>query len=169
MARIDLDKKRVTAWPWIIGLLIVIALGWGVSVLLSPDETEEPQVAVPVEETTSTPAAIPGPADEYSDTDPARPVAEIAPLGEEDVGEILSVEGEVVATGNTGFWVLSGKDVLRVDSDRRVRKGDTISVQGTIQSADRPERTDAIVSDVLSRHPESDQWQIARVIKLVEG
>lgn len=170
MARIDVEKKQKSVWPWVAGLVVLVGLGWGITQLLAPPpEPEEPQpVAI---EGANEPAAIPSPADEYGDlgdlTDPNRGLEEIAPLGEEDVGQTLRLSGEVVATGNRSFWIVAGSDVLMVDSERTVRKGDTVQVEGTLREAD-PEKTDEIASSVISRHPASGEWNVVRVLKLVE-
>lgn len=166
MARIDVEKKRVTAWPWVVGLVILVGLGWGITVLLAPEPTE-PEVAA-AEFHEGQPAAVPAPPEEGDLTDAARPAGEVAPFGEDDVGQTVDMEGAVVATGNAGFWLLAGSDVLRVDSDRRVRKGDTLEVSGTLAPAD-PQRTDEIVSSVLNRHPDAGTFRVIRVVKLVES
>jgi hypothetical protein len=170
MDRTDIERKRKTPWPWLAGLALLVVTLLGISVLLTQDADAEPQVTVPTVEGTYSPAAIPAPPDMdpvLTGTDPARDLAEIAPLGEEDVGQMVRLEGQVVATGNEAFWLLAGDRVLRVDSPRRVRKGDTLSVRGTLRPAD-PRTTDLIASDVLSRHPSSGGWNVVRVLKLVE-
>lgn len=170
MARIDVEKKKKTLWPWVAGAVVLMILGWAITEhLASPPEAEAPP-AVALEGANE-PAAIPSPADEYGPedpTDPNRALAEVAPLGEEDVGQTVRLEGEVVATGNSGFWVVWGADILRVDSEQRVRKGDTVQVSGTLREAD-PDRTDEIASSVISRLPGADDWNIVRTVKLVEG
>lgn len=168
MARVDIERKRATRWPWFLGLgLLVLAL-WGVTTLLRENESEEPLVDVPTVEDTHPPAAIPAPpVEEGGATASVRPIHDLAPLEESDVGQHVRAEGPVVATGNTGFWLLAGNAVVRIESARRVRRGDTLAVEGTLQRAD-PEETERI-SDVLGRHPESGQWSIVSAVKLVES
>lgn len=170
MARLDVERKRKTAWPWVAGIAVLLLVLWGVTTLLTEDAEAEPEVMVPTVEDTHPPAAVPAPPNadpEVTGNAAARGVDEIAPLGEEDVGQALHVAGEVVATGNRAFWLLAGDEVVRVDSERRVRKGDTVSVEGTLRPAD-PSKTDLIASDVLSRHPASSDWNVVRAVKLVE-
>ncbi|HUG39680.1 MAG TPA: hypothetical protein VMM12_04310 [Longimicrobiales bacterium] len=170
MARLDLERKRKTAWPLVAGVAVLALIIWGVTALLTEEPDAEPEMTVPTVEDTRSPAAVPAPPDadpELTGTEAARAVEEIAPLGEEDVGQTVRVAGEVVATGNEAFWLLAGKDVVRVDSGRHVRKGDTVSIEGTLRPAD-PATTDLIASDVLSRHPASSEWNVVRAIKVVE-
>ncbi|MBW3552126.1 MAG: hypothetical protein KY466_01380 [Gemmatimonadetes bacterium] len=171
MARIDVEKKRKTVWPLVIGLAILVLALWGVTTLLTDDPAAEPEVTVPTVEDTHPPAAVPAPPNTdpgLTGTESTRAVEEIAPVGEEDVGQTVRVAGEVVATGNQAFWLLAGEEVLRVDSTRRVRKGDSLSIEGILRPAD-PAKTDVIASDVLSRNPASPEWSVVRVVKLVEA
>lgn len=170
MARTDFEKKRKTSWPWFVGLAVLALMFVGISALLARSDDTEPGVVVPTVEDTYPPAAVPAPPNAdptVTGADPARGLDEIAPLGEEDIGQTISLDGHVVATGNRSFWLLAGDRVVRVDSPRRVRKDDTLSIRGTLQPAD-PGKTDRIASDVLSRLPDSDRWQVVRVIKIVE-
>ena len=170
MARLEVEKKRKTIWPLVIGAAILVLALWGVTTLLTEDAADEPEVTVPTVEDTHPPAAVPAPPNtdpEMTGTESTRAVEEIAPVGEEDVGQTVRVAGEVVATGNHAFWLLAGEEVLRVDSSRRVRKGDSLSIEGTLRPAD-PSVTDVIASDVLSRNPASPDWNVVRVVKLVE-
>ncbi len=113
------------------------------------------------------PSAIPIPPNPVI-LDRVHSAEELAPLGEEHVGETVRVEGEVLATGTTGFWILAGVEVLRVDSNQAVRKGELATVEGTIAPA-RNERTDEIASEVLTRTPRAETWGVVRTVKLVES
>lgn len=169
MAKLKVERKRKTVWPLIGGLAVLVLVLWGITGLLTEDADTGPEVTVPTVEDTYPPAAIPGPPDlepAQTGTDAARRVDEVAPLGEEDIGQLVRVAGEVVATGNDAFWILAGDEVVRVESPRVVRKGDTLSIAGTLRPAD-PSKTDRI-SDVLSRHPSSDEWSVVTSVKLVE-
>ena len=170
MARLDVERKRKTIWPLLIGAALLVLVLWGVTALLTDEPPAEPEVTVPTVEDTHPPAAVPAPPNTdaaATGTESTRAVEEIAPVGEEDVGQTVRVAGEVVATGNQTFWLLAGEEVLRIDSARRVRKGDSLSVEGTLRAAD-PSKTDVITSDVLSRNPASPEWSVVRVVKLVE-
>lgn len=171
MARTDLERKRKTPWPWFVGLAVLALILWGTNALLTEDAETEPGLTVATVEDTNPPAAIPSPPDvepTATGTEAARGLEEIAPLGEEDVGQTIRLDGEVVATGNDAFWLLSGGTVLRVDSERRVRTGDSLSIEGTLLRATDPEKTERIEADVLPRRPGSGDWQVLRAIKLVE-
>lgn len=170
MPRPDFEKKRKTAWPWLAGIAALVMTLIGISTILSWSDDAGPEVTVPTVEDTHPPATIPAPPDVDPDgtgVDPDRAVEEIAPLGEDAIGQTISLDGYVVATGNASFWLLAGDRVVRVDSPRRVRKDDTLSIRGTLRPAD-PEKTDRIAAEVLSRRPGSDAWEVVRVVKLVE-
>lgn len=168
MRRIDVEKKRPARWPWLLGVGILALVLWGVTVLLRAPVEEEIEPAGVTTPDTLPPALI-----------PSRP-ATVGPLGqdeegraisdfdEDDIGENARVAGEVVATGNDVFWVLSGSHVLRIDSERPARRGDSVSVEGTIRSADG-EMTDRMAAEVMSRHDDFDSWTIVRSLKLVDG
>ena len=169
MARTDVEKKRKTAWPVVMGVVILVLAFWGITTLLTEDDDTEPEVTVPTVEDTQPPAAVPAPPDvdpEVTGTEASRSGDEVTPLGEEDVGQTVRLDGEVVATGNDAFWLLAGGEVLRVDSRRLVRKGDTVSIAGVLRPAD-PAKTDK-VSEFLADHPRSSDWSLVREIKLVE-
>ena len=169
MAKLKVERKRKTAWPLLLGVLVLALVLWAITGLLTEDDDAGPDVTVPTVEDTYPPAAIPAPPDlEPANTgaDAARQVDEVAPLGEEDIGQLIRVAGEVVATGNDAFWILAGDEVVRVESPRVVRKGDTLSIAGTLRQAD-PSRTNRI-SDVLDRHPAADAWSVVTSVKLVE-
>ena len=169
MARLDVERKRKTGWPWVAGGVLLLIVLWGVTALVNNESQAAPEAAAPLPQDRHIPAALPAPpnADPVdTGTDPARGVEEVAPLGEEDIGQTVRLSGEVVATGNDAFWIHAGREVVRVESDRRVHRGDTVSVAGTLRPAD-PGRTDRIL-DVLERHPAAAEWSVIRAIQLVE-
>ena len=168
MRNIDIEKKRPSAWPWLAGAAVLALIFWGVTVLLTPDEESGPQVQATTVEDTHPPAAIPEPPREPLSNAPPRALSEFAPLGEEDVGQAVRAEGEVVATGNGSFWLLAGSDVVRIDSDRQARSGDSIAVAGRIRPAD-PAQADRMRSGVLARKPGSEGWMVVRSLKIVEN
>jgi len=165
---IDIERKRPARWPWIVGLLALGVIAYGSTTLLAAADDEETHVVAPTPADTLPPAAIPAPPNPVI-LDRVHSAEELAPLGEEDVGETIRVEGEVLATGTTGFWVLAGIEVLRVDSDRSVRKGELVTVEGTLVPAAADERTDEIASEVLSRTPRAEEWGVVRTVKLVDS
>lgn len=167
MRRIDVEKKRVTKWPWLLGVVLLVLVVWGATALLRPPAEEEgPDLPVTTADTLP-PAAIPSSSGGASAAPRAKSLARLMPLGEEDVGETVRVDGEVVATGNNTFWMLSGSNVLRVDSYRRARRGDSLSVRGVLQLAEEA-LTDQMATDVLSRDPAAERWTVIRSLKLVD-
>lgn len=165
MQHIDIRKKRPSMWPWFVGAGILLLILWGTTTLLAPEEEAEPDVAVPTVQDTHPPATIPAPP-HVAGTAASFGAGRVGPLGEENVGETLQLTGVVVATGNDSFWLLADATVLRVESRREAHRGDTLTVNGTIQVAD-PEKTDRMRS-VLDRSRGRDQWRVIRPVKLVE-
>ncbi len=168
MRRIDVEKKQPTRWPWLLGVGVLALALWGITVLSRAPEEEEVQPAGITTPDTLPPALIPsrpGAVAPHAQDEAGRAVSDFS---EADIGEVARVAGEVVATGHNAFWVLAGSHVLRVDSERRVRRGDSISVEGTIRPADG-ETTDRMASEVMSRQGDNDNWTIVRTLKLVDA
>jgi hypothetical protein len=163
----DIIRKETPKWPWLAGLAVLVLVVWGVTALLGAPPEEEAPVAAPTAEDTLRPVAIPHPPQAPGAAATAGG-AEVVALEEGRVGETSRLEGEVVATGTTGFWLRAGTSVVRVDSEREVRKGEYVIVEGTIRPADG-ERTDQIAAEVLSRSPRSNGWEVVRAVKLVDG
>lgn len=167
MRRIDVEKKRTSGWPWVVGLGVLALVLWGATTLLqSEPELEDADIGITAEDTLP-PARIPSLPTGGAAPAAASPPAGEPDLGEDRVGEAVRTDGEVLATGNQAFWILVGSRVLRVDSSRRARKGDTVSVEGTLREADAA-KTDRIAAEVISRHPDFDGWTILRSLKIVE-
>jgi hypothetical protein len=163
----DIIRKETPKWPWLAGLAVLVLVIWGVTALLGAPAEEEAPVVAPAAEDTLRPVAIPQ-APQPPGAVSAASIAEAVALDEARVGEAARLEGEVVATGTTGFWMRVGTSVVRVDSEREARKGEYVIVEGTIRPADG-ERTDQIAADVLSRIPRSNGWEVVRAVKLVDG
>lgn len=166
MQHLHIWGKRTTAWPWVAGLVVLVLVGWGVTTLLAAPEEEADQVVETAADTLP-PAAIPAPPKPVQVERIAR-VEELAPLDVGKAGQRVRAGGEVVATGTTGFWLVAGAHVLRVDSDRTVRKGQTVTVDGVLEPMDDADRTDRIAAEVLDRDPRSEAWEVVRSVRLVE-
>lgn len=165
MQHIDVTKKRPARWPWLLGAGLLVLTIWGVTILLRPDPDPEPQAAATTAADTLPPAMIP------SDTRgsvPARSpgAGQNDSLSEDRVGERVRLDGEVVATGPAVFWFLTGSHVVRVDSPRQVRAGESISVQGTVREAD--EAGEPLPGEATERYPDSDRWTVLHALKIVE-
>lgn len=166
MRRIDVEKKRTSRWPWLLGAVLLALVVWGATVLLrSPAEPDAPDLP-PTAADTLPPSAIPSATGGATAEREAQRLADLMPLGEENLGTTVEVEGEVVATGNAAFWLLSESRVLRIDSSQRARRGDTLAVRGVVETAEEA-LTDQMATDVLSRHPESEAWTIVRSFKVI--
>jgi hypothetical protein len=165
MAYLDMKRKQITTWPWVAGLMILGLIVWAVTSLLAAPVDEERSATAAVVEEELPPATLPMQVNPIGIV-PLRDVRELSPLGTEDVGETVRAEGEILATGTEGFWILAGLEVIRVESEEIVRKGQIVQVHGTLQEDD-PERTERVAAEVLSRSPQAGDWRIVRGIKLV--
>lgn len=163
MRRVDVERKRASRWPWALGIILLVGAVWGITVLLrSPPDAEPADVGTTAADTLP-PAAIPAPA-------VREPVAAagrdgLPPLDADHVGEPVRLRGVVVATGTDAFWMLASGRVLQVTSAEPVRRGDTLTVEGVLRTGDQ-ERTDRITDEVLSRHPDFDQWSVIRPVRI---
>lgn len=165
MQHIDIRKKRPSVWPWLVGAGLLLLLVWGTTSLLVPEEDVEPDVAVETVEDTHPPVPIPAPPHVIG-TPASFGAGGVGLLVEENLGDTLRLTGVVIATGNDSFWLLSDATVVQVESPREPRRGDTLTVNGTIQRAN-PEKTGRMRSD-LDRSRIQDQWRVIRPVMLVE-
>jgi hypothetical protein len=166
MHRVHVSRKRPTIWPWIGGFAVLAVVIWSVTTLLAAPQDDEEDVVVPAPADTVVPSPIPAPPHPLPGTGAAT-LANLAPVGEEHVGESVRAEGEVVATGTTGFWMVVGSEMIRVDSGLTVRRGQTVTIDGTLAAA-TDERTDQIFEEVVSRNPQAEDWRVVRSVKLVD-
>lgn len=117
---------------WLIGLVVLLLWMWGISLLLDP--VERTSVAQEdVEASTQVDLVMDGetPGDGV-------PLAEILPLGSEDVGARIRVSGEVTGQPiDEGYWLLTDEDeVLFVKTDQPAQVGDPVSTTGTLRQAE---------------------------------
>lgn len=159
MADINVERKRPSIWPWIIGLLVLALAIWGVAELVEDEGGAEEQAVAQVEEWQPEvePAAVPAPADEDA-TASERPLDELAPLDVEDVGQRVRVSGEAVSVTPKGFWLLSGRDLLFVATAQEVAEGDQVRASGTLREVQDV--------DALALPGGDDGWRIVDVLRL---
>lgn len=167
MRRIDVMKKRPSRWPWALGVIVLALALWGATVLLRPPaEDEGPELPVTTADTLP-PTQIPLTRGGARAAPEPPSLSELMPLNEEQVGETVKVEGDVVATGTDAIWILVGSHVVRVES-RRARKGEAVSVEGVIRAA-TTDTADRLAEQVLAREPGSEAWTMISDFKIVEG
>lgn len=58
MAEIEVQKKKPSPWPWIIGLLVIALVVWGIAEMVGDDEPDLAETDV-TEEVATPPAAVP--------------------------------------------------------------------------------------------------------------
>jgi hypothetical protein len=150
MRNIDVEKKRARRWPWGLGVIVLGAAVWGITMLLTPPPGDGPAEIGTTAADTLPPSAFP--------TTPGTPgsrslqsVQALAPLADEDIGMPASARGVVLAVDAGGFWLRADTLVVRVSSSRRPREGDTVEVRGALralgEAGDRaPERPGAILA-----------------------
>ena len=165
MRRIDVEKKQASRWPWLLGLVVLALALWGVTILLRPPPEEPVEVPGITPADTLPPTPIPGLSNGEGPSMTPDLLA-LLPLDDRDEGRQVRTRGRVVATGASAFWILADSVVVRVDARSPVHKGDTLTVEGTLRSAD-PAMTDRMTSEVLPREPGFDDWTVIRSMKLV--
>lgn len=164
MQHIDVTKKRPARWPWLLGAGLLVLTIWGVTILLRPDPDPEPTTATTTAADTLPPAMIPS---ETRGSVPARnPGTERNGPLPDRIGERVRLDGEVVATRPAVFWFLTGSYVVRVDSPRQVRAGESISVQGTVREAD--DAGERLPAEATEHYPDSDRWTVLHALRIVE-
>lgn len=167
MRHIDVMKKRPSRWPWALGVVLLGLALWGATVLLRPPaEDDAPDLPVTAADTLP-PAEIPLTRDGARPEPEPPTLSKLMPLEEEQVGQTVKVEGDVVATGNDAVWILAGTHVIRVDSRERARKGESLSLEGVLQPADT-DMADRMTQQVISREPGYEAWTVIREFKVVE-
>jgi hypothetical protein len=163
----ETKRKRTTWLPWLGGVAVFMLITWAVTGLLAAPGGDEELPRAVLSEDTLPPAAIPAPPQPVRMQETVRGVEEIQPIDDHHIGEEVRAEGEVVATGTSGFWMVVGREVLRVDSERPVRTGEVVRVIGTLH-ASTGERTERIATEVLTRSPRAEDWRVVPSPKLVE-
>lgn len=166
MVDINLEKRRgPSIWPWIVGLGVLALLVWGIAALVNTRKTTEAAEApasgsMPA----AAPAAVPAPA---APTGTTVSLTTLLPLGPEDAGQHVNTSGVVVGqpTG-TGFWLRAGNDVVWVESNAVVKRGEELAtVSGTLESETAADANRHIQQ--ASLRPERG-WTVQRSLYLVQ-
>lgn len=124
-ADINVERKRPSIWPWIVGLLVLSLLIWAIAEMVDRDDVAQVE---PAQE-----PAVPAPQPRAPEEAPTS-LEQLDPLGPDDVGRRVNVSGAVVGqpAGN-GFWILTDQDrVVFIQTDRPVVTGEHVQVTGTI-------------------------------------
>jgi hypothetical protein len=136
MADINVERKRPSIWPWIVGLLVLALLIWAIAEMVDRDDVARVD---PAEE-----PAVPAPQPAVPHEAPVD-LEQIAPLGSDDLGRMVNVSGSVVGQPlDNGFWVLTDQDrVVFIQTDRPVVTGEHVQVTGMVEQ---------------NTHEQSEQW-----------
>lgn len=114
MADINVERKEGSIWPWLIGLIVLLLLGWLLFSMLGDDQ-DDVTVTEPVTE-----EVAPAPVTTPETTSPeALPVTQITSDPAAWDGRTVSGEARVAeAAGDDGFWIEeSGERMLVVTQD----------------------------------------------------
>ena len=141
MAEINVERKGASIWPWILGLLVLLLLGWAIVELLDSDEPEiaavDP-VAAPVAASIVTPApAVPA--------TPAAPGVTAMPAA---VSTYLTqcTEEQGAPQGEMGL-----QHQFTVNCLQQLRAGlDALITQGQVANTNVSQRSDQYTSTVQS-------------------
>lgn len=140
MADLNIVRKAgPTLWPWLIGLVVLGLLIWGISELVNTDRDNATMAEADADVSPVATGAVPGSgAQAVEQTPPVTPapLAALMPLGTQDVGQRVSVTGEVLTNpADGGFWVRTeNRAVIWVKGPQRVKEGQQVQeIVGTIQ------------------------------------
>ena len=169
MADINIVRRPgPTLRPWLIGLVVLALLIWGIAELVNEDrdnatmaqaDSEDgsvaPAVAPVAVAPSATAAATAAPAAEQAPAVTPAPLAALVPLGTQDVGQRVSATGEVLTLpAHGGFWLRTDNQaVIWVRSPQPVRPGQQVQdLPGTIESA-RPGQPGAALDAGVESSP----------------
>lgn len=141
MADLNIERtKRNPVWPWLLGLLVLAVLVWGISQLIRtrPQATAavvDSAAAAPDSAARADSAAAPSAAE--AGVGPA-PLSAILPLGPEDVGQRVAASGQIVATiTEHGFWLKAADgNLVWVATDQKMKGGPQVNeILGVVKAA----------------------------------
>lgn len=176
MADINVERKGPSIWPWIIGLLVLALLIWAIAEMVDTDQAE----VAGVEQVEEPVAAVPTPAPVTPA--PGTDLSELMPLGADDAGQMVNVEGQVVGQPtDQGFWVMTvvngqphaifAQAPARTTDGQMlqtqdVRQGQSVQLAGTLQQAQTEQITGWIEQGQLEQQPSYEQWTVVRELIL---
>jgi hypothetical protein len=160
---VDIRKKRPSRWPWAVGVVALGLIVWGVTALLAPPrERQVPETETPAD--TQPPAALPL-ANQRARAIGSGTLEGLAPLGLEDRGMALSVDAEVLAGDDAGYWLLAAGRVIRFETSMSLEEGDSVRARGILRRFDRRE-AERMAHDALGRRPRTGEWSLVADLKL---
>lgn len=158
MADINVERKGPSIWPWIVGLLVLALLIWAIAEMVDRGDGEMDTVAER-EETGVVPPAVPAPG---AAAGQVRSYEELAPLGPEDRGEVVTISGVVMGQrASDGFWLRAANgDVIYIVSERTVQPDQQLRVQGVVEQSQPDQATQRAEQAQLRQHPQFDQGRV---------
>ncbi len=196
MAEIRIERRRgPSLWPWLIGLVVLALLIWGIAELVNTDRDNQTMAA---EDTagaagaTAAPAASgapagaqpgPGAADDSaapgtdSTGSPAdraaagpAPLQDLMPLGIQDAGQQVTASGIVVSKADRGgFWLdVGGNAVIWVNDTLKVTPRQTVQgITGTLRPMTPPALSAMMGgTDIQAQAARHPTWQLQTVLYL---
>ncbi len=157
------ERNQPTLLPWLIGLVVLGLLMWGIAELVNTDRDNEtmaeadsagPAATAVAPGAAPPPAAAPAaaPAAEQPGGVAPEPVGALMPLGIQDVGQRVSAAGVVLGTpAGEGFWLRTeNRALIWVRSSQRVKSGQVVQETGTLQQTNPGEPGAALDAEVES-------------------
>jgi hypothetical protein len=156
MTEIKLQKKKVPFWPWLVGLAAAAVIVYGISRLVTSRAINQ-IVGEDSGSVANGGTGALGSGDTPPPPLPSSSLEALLPLGTEDLGQRVAVNGEVVGIPSAeGFWVLSDENVV-------------IFVRGA-PPAKLGAREENVMGLLAAAKPgEADRWQEAAKLKEARG
>ncbi|HWV58323.1 MAG TPA: hypothetical protein VNZ57_12790 [Longimicrobiales bacterium] len=165
MADINVERKSPSIWPWIVGLLVLALLIWAIAEMV--DRGDAQLETAQETETEVVPSAVPAP----GAVTEVRTLEELAPLGSDDVGQMVRFSAQVIGQpGTDGFWVRTRSgEMIYVVSSRTIQPDQQIEIQGIIERSAPDEATGRIDRAQLRQHPEFDATRVHTEVHVSES
>lgn len=158
MAEIDIERKKMKVLPWLIGIIVVAAIIWGIIEVFDADAPEPEEMATSTQPTAITadePAAI-------TDT------SAVGGIDVTDVMEAPSVWAGRELSGvftvadpptDGGFWIVGDRGgrlfvavrgELPADRRQQLQRGATVGLSGTVQQPSGVDAESAAIGEAAS-------------------
>lgn len=179
MADINVERKGPSIWPWIIGLLVLALLIWAIAEMVDTDEEQVAQVEEVQEPVAVAPTPTPAPVTPEGE---AVELTTLAPLGSDDVGRTVRVQGEVIGQPtDQGIWIqtqingqphaIFAQTPVQTEGGQMldattVRSGQTIVAIATLQQAPSDQATTWIEESQLRQEPDFQRMNVHQDLML---
>lgn len=146
MADLNLERKRgPLLWPWLVGLVVLALLIWGIAELVNTDRDNQQMAQADSAGAATADGSGAGAAPAGGQAAPAAeqtvgvtPLGALVPLGIQHAGQRVMATGQVLSKpANGGFWLRSeGNALVWVKSSLSVKQGQQApDLTGTLERA----------------------------------